>query len=124
MRDTNYIIGRNIQRFLDTQKLKQADLGTELQLPRQTISKMIHGQRMITAPELIKISSFLGIKIEELFNEKSEPQISAEPVLALMGQVNTTEAKNGIEMLDEVMDLISFHRKTIFAAQAFSEVVE
>ena len=124
MKDTNYIIGHNIQHFLDTKKIKQADLGTELQLPRQTISKMIHGQRMITAPELMKISSFLGIKIEELFNEKSKPQESIQSALALMGQVSTPEAKSGIEMLDEVMDLISFHRKTIFAAQTFSEVVE
>lgn len=61
------IIIQNINDFLRINKQSQSDLARFLNMPRQTISRMLNGQRDINGEELSEIAKFLNVDIVNLF---------------------------------------------------------
>ena len=105
----NEIIAMNISNLLSQKKKKQQDLADALDIPKQTISKMLNGARMISALELSKIANYLNVSMDSLVHEKS--QVVYSPMKVFMGEVKSAGGKAGIETAEKLMELYSFHHK-------------
>lgn len=99
---------KKIQQNLKKNNRTQTDLANYLGVSKQTMSKMLSGARMISAKELIEISNYFNIKIDDLFiKEKKDKETN--DVYALMGKVESEQAKQAIKNVDKIADLIIFH---------------
>lgn len=105
----NEVIARNISNFLSRQNKKQKDLATALEIPRQTVNKMLNGTRMISAPELCKIAQYLNVSMEELVQQKEG--IIYSPLKVFMGEVKTEAGHRGLKIAEKLIDLYSYHYK-------------
>lgn len=105
------IISNNIMNIMKQNGKKQIDLADYLGVSKQVISKMLTGGRMINAIELQKISEFLGTSMENLVKR---PEVFQETnaIKAFMGKVETQEARDGLEIADEIANLIYFYART------------
>ena len=103
------IISNNIMNIMKQNGKKQIDLADYLGVSKQVISKMLTGGRMII--ELQKISEFLGTSMENLVKR---PEVFQETnaIKAFMGKVETQEARDGLEIADEIANLICFYART------------
>ena len=110
MLDVNVIIANNILNELKKENKKQSDLAKEIGVSRQTMCKILSGARTISAIELSKIAEYLHISMESLM-KIPEKLMDTNVVRAYMGRVKTNEAKKGIEIIDELSDMILFHTK-------------
>ena len=99
------IISNNIMNIMKQNGKKQIDLADYLGVSKQVIS------RMINAIELQKISEFLGTSMENLVKR---PEVFQETnaIKAFMGKVETQEARDGLEIADEIANLICFYART------------
>lgn len=104
------IISNNIMNIMKQNGKKQIDLADYLGVSKQVISKMLTGGRMINAIELQKISEFLGTSMENLVKR---PEVFQETnaIKAFMGKVETQEARDGLEIADEIANLICFYAR-------------
>jgi transcriptional regulator with XRE-family HTH domain len=111
MVNMNEIISNNIINIMKQNGKKQIDLAGYLGVSKQIISKMLSGVRVINAVELQKIAEFLGVSMESLVKI---PQVipEANVVKAFMGRVESTEAKEGLKIADEIADMICFYART------------
>ena len=89
----NEIIAMNISNLLSQKKKKRQDLADALDIPKQTISKMLNGARMISALELSKIANYLNVSMDSLVHEKS--QVVYSPMKVFMGEVKSAGGKAG-----------------------------
>lgn len=105
----NEIIAKNISDLLTKAKKRQQDLADALNMPKQTISKMLNGARMISAPELSQIADFFGVSMDSLVKEHSP--VTYSPIKAFMGEVKSEGGKAAIETAEKLMNLYSFHYK-------------
>ncbi|MFQ9585322.1 MAG: helix-turn-helix domain-containing protein [Mediterraneibacter gnavus] len=105
------IISNNIMNIMKQNGKKQIDLADYLGVSKQVISKMLTGGRMINAIELQKISEFLGTSMDNLV-KRPEVLQETNAIKAFMGKVETQEAKNGLEIADEIANLICFYART------------
>ena len=87
MLDANMIIGNNIQAELKKENKKQVDLA-----------------------ELHKISEYLHVSIDSLMKMPKKP-MDMNVIHAFMGRVKTEEARKGIQLADELSDMILFHTR-------------
>lgn len=110
MFDVNSMIAANITEILKRQNKKQVDMAEALQMNKQTISKMLNGSRVINAIELKQIAEFLGVKMEELTKLRQD-SVDTDIVHAFMGQVNSKQAREALQIADSLSDMILFHRK-------------
>lgn len=110
MVDINTIIAGNIFVLLKKQNKKQTDLADALGTTKQTVNKMLNGTRMINAAELKSIADYLGVKMEELARI-SAVQTDTDVVHVFMGKVQSEQAKQALEIADELSDMILFHKK-------------
>ena len=110
MVDINTIIAGNIFVLLKKQNKKQTDLADALGTTKQTVNKMLNGTRMINAAELKSIADYLGVKMEEL-TRISAVQTDKDVVHVFMGKVQSEQAKQALEIADELSDMILFHKK-------------
>jgi transcriptional regulator with XRE-family HTH domain len=110
MMDMNMTIANNIFTILKQQNKKQTDLAESLQTNKQTVNKMLNGSRMIHAIELKQISDFLGVSMEELTRI---PKKAADTDIAhaVMGKVDSEQAKTALEIADKLSDMILFHSR-------------
>jgi transcriptional regulator with XRE-family HTH domain len=107
----NEIISNNIINIMKQNGKKQIDLAGYLGVSKQIISKMLSGVRVINAVELQKIAEFLGVSMESLVKIPGLiPETNA--VKAFMGRVESTEAKEGLKIADEIADMICFYART------------
>lgn len=79
----NEVIAMNISNLLKSSRKKQQDLADALNMPKQTISKMLNGARMISAPELSKIANYFSVSMDSLVQKKK--QIAYSPIKLFMG---------------------------------------
>ena len=95
---------------MEEKRKKQIDLANEMNLPKQTVSKMLNGSRMINAGELVQIAKVLDVEIVEL---TALPTINQgdNAIRAFMGKFESKNAKNALEIADELADMIIFHAK-------------
>lgn len=105
----NEVIAMNISNLLSQTKKKQQDLANALHMPKQTISKMLNGARMISAPELSQIANYFNVSMDSLVQEKA--QVVYSPIKVFMGEVKSAGGKAAIETAERLMDLYSFHHK-------------
>lgn len=110
MLDVNMMIANNIQNQLKKENRKQIDLAEEIGVSRQTMSKIMNGTRAISAIELHKISEYLRVPMEILMKIPERP-VTTDVIHAFMGRVKTPEARRGIQIADELSDMILFHTK-------------
>ena len=110
MMNINLIIANNIVAKMEEKRIKQVDLANEMNLPKQTISKMLNGSRMINAGELVQIAKVLDVEIVEL---TALPTINQgdNAIRAFMGKFESENAKNALAIADELADMIVFHAK-------------
>ena len=97
MVNMNEIISNNIINIMKQNGKKQIDLAGYLGVSKQIVSKMLSGVRVINAVELKKIPGII-------------PETNA--VKAFMGRVESTEAKEGLKIADEIADMICFYERT------------
>lgn len=111
MIDMNQMISNNIINVMKQRGKKQVELAGYLGISKQIMSKMLSGARMINAIELQRIAEFLDVSMESLVKL---PQVIPEnnTVKAFMGRVESEEAKEGLEIADEIADLICFYTRT------------
>ena len=110
MTSFNSIVGKRIQDCLDEIGWSQSRLAEELNVSRQVVNKIIHGRKNINLEEIKLIADILGISLKTLVQDKNENEIEGDPIIAFMGEVDTQEAKDGLNKAKEIMDLIIFHR--------------
>lgn len=104
------IIANNIQNKLKKENKKQIDLAERICVSRQTMSKIMNGSRAINAVELQKVSAYLHVPMETLI-KMPENSIDANVIHEFMRRVKTPEARRGIQIADELSDMILFHTK-------------
>lgn len=110
MVDMNSMIAGNILELLKNQNKKQTDLADALGTNKQTVNKMLNGTRMINAVELNAIAKYLGVKLEEL-TRITPDHADTNVVHAFMGKVQSEQAKQALQIADELSDMILFHKK-------------
>lgn len=110
MVDMNTMIANNIRAQLKKQDKKQTDLADALGTNKQTVNKMLNGTRMINAVELRSIADHLGVKMEEL-TRISSMHADINVVHAFMGKVQSEQAKQALQLADELSDMILFHKR-------------
>ena len=106
MMDINMIIASNILGILKKQGKKQIDLADGIGVSKQTVSKMLNGDRTINAVELKKIADYLKVSMESIMQMPENDVIHT-----LMGRVETKEAREALKVADEVSDMILFHSR-------------
>ena len=110
MVDMNMMIAGNILALLKKQNKKQTDLAEALGTSKQTVNKMLNGTRMISATELKSIADYLGVKMEEL--TKLSPLCADTNIVhAFMGKVQSEQARQALQIADDLSDMILFHKK-------------
>lgn len=111
MVNMNEVISNNIINVMKQNEKKQVELAGYLGVSKQIISKMLSGSRIINAIELHKIAEFLNVSMESLVKV---PEVIHETnaVKAFMGRVESQEAKEGLEIADEIADMICFYART------------
>ena len=110
MLSVNMAIANNIQIELKKEGKKQSDLANTIGVSNQTMSKIMNGARTINAIELQKISEYLHVTMETLM-KMPEYASDTNVIRAFMGRVKSEEAKKGIELADEISDMILFHTR-------------
>lgn len=110
MLSTSEIIGRNIFRILKENNIMQTELAERLNMPKQTINKILHGRRNVAIAELRQISEILNVPMEILLQEQSR-QIEMEPIKFFMGNVSSKEAKSGLLHAKNIMEMIVDHKE-------------
>ncbi|SES99167.1 Helix-turn-helix [[Clostridium] aminophilum] len=110
MVDMNAIIASNILELLKTQNKKQTDLADAIGTNKQTVNKMLNGTRMINAVELKSIANYLGVRMEEL-TRITTTHADTNIVHAFMGNVQFEQAKQALQLADELSDMILFHKR-------------
>lgn len=110
MLDVNMIIANNIQAELKKENKKQVDLAKEIGVSKQTMSKIMNGARAINVIELHKISEYLHVSMGSLTKMPKE-LADMNLICMFMERVKTEEARKGIQVADELSDMILFHSR-------------
>ena len=110
MIDVNMIIVNNIQKELTTKNISIIDLAYGINMPIETINKIMNGSKTINANDLHKIAEFLNVSLETLMKAQEFPT-GTNAVNTFMGRVKSKEAQRGIEIADELSDTILFHTR-------------
>ena len=123
MEDINVIVASNIIDLMKKNKTKQIDLAETIGVSKQIMSKMLNGSRMISIAELHKIAEYYHVKMDDLMNAPTESN-SDNVVRAFMGKVNTEAAKEALQDVDELADMIIYHAKVRENAKIMSQTWE
>lgn len=108
MINMNEVISSNIMGYLKQAGKKQIDLANYLGVSKQVISNMLGGTRTINAVELQQIASYFHIPMDKLVVIPRQV-IETNVVRAFMGKVGSDAAKKGLEIADQVADMICFY---------------
>lgn len=123
MLDINKIISENITNLLGKNGKKQIDLAEYLGVSKQVISKMLGGSRIFSAEELQSIAQYFDIDMKDHM-AITNPSLEVNAIKAFMGSVNSVEAKHGLEILDEIADMIVFYANARENLKRLSETWE
>ena len=104
MENFDLIVAQNISNQLEKNNKKQADLARYLNLPRQTISKILAGKRNLLANEITSIASFFSCEISDL--TKEERMIEDNVYAYFMGEVSDVKIKKVFEEIFTLSDII------------------
>lgn len=110
MIDVNMIIVNNIKKELATKNISVIDLAYGTNISVETINKIMNGSKTINANDLYKIAEFLNVSLETLMKVQEFPN-GTNAVNTFIGRVKSKEAQRGIEIADELSDMILFHTR-------------
>ena len=110
MIDVNMIIVNNIKKELTTKNISIIDLAYGINMPIEIMNKIMNGSKTINANDLHKIAEFLNVLLETLMKAQEFPT-GTNAVNTFMGRVKSKEAQRGIEIADELSDMILFHAR-------------
>ena len=103
MENFDMMVAHNIMELLSTQGKKQTELAKYLNLPRQTVNKILAGKRNLLANELTDIASFFNCKIEDL---TAQTHVSDQNMCAFfMGEVSKEKTKEVFKKIFELSDM-------------------
>ena len=71
MKEINNILIKNIKKYLEINRKNQSDLARFLNVPRQIVSRIINGERDITANDLDKIAKYLHVEVDDLYKNNT-----------------------------------------------------
>jgi len=75
MDEINKTIGKRIKALRGEEGLSQQDLGHALGFSRPTISQIENGERKVTAEELLRISRYFNVSMENLLDKEKGPEL-------------------------------------------------
>ena len=107
----NVIISNNIIEQLKKQGKSSKELADGIDVDIQAVNKILNGTRLITATELNKIASFLGIPMSELVKLPKTPPREVGFVAAFEDKMVSDEGRIALKNADELSDMILFHSK-------------
>ncbi len=114
-------LGERIRKLRVLKKFSQEELGKELNLPKQSISRIEKGNRKVTKEELEKIADFLSVTpkylledgwIENLYKKPYEPLNKWGIEIPLLFDEYILEEEENIDHLID-SEQISFARGTV-----------
>lgn len=108
MPDMNEIIRENIIREMKRAGKKQVELAGDIGVSRQTMSKMLGGERSVSASEIARIAEALDVSVDTLVKLRAV-KTGTNPLRVFMGKVETPEAEEALGFADILSDLICFH---------------
>jgi transcriptional regulator with XRE-family HTH domain len=123
MLDINVVVANNVIEQMKKKNVKQIELANAIGVTKQVMSKMLNGSRMINIAELHKISEYFGIKMDDLMYESTVSQ-DENVVKAFMGKVNTEAAREALNIVDELADMINYHANVRENAKIMSKTWE
>ena len=84
-------IGTNILFYLNEQNKTQVELAEGLGASKQVVNKIVKGKKALKIQELIAISDFLKISIEDIINGNKIVKEEELEAVHLSGTINKTE---------------------------------
>ncbi|MCK4261011.1 MAG: helix-turn-helix transcriptional regulator [Halanaerobiales bacterium] len=89
-------IGTNILFYIKEQNKTQVDLANGLGASKQVINKIVKGKKAIKTDELVAISDFLGVSVEELINTEKEVTGGELEAVHLYGEIKNKKTADFI----------------------------
>lgn len=109
MANQDIIIVKNIVKTLKEKQIKQSQLAEKMNLPRQTVNKMLNLTRVISATEMKQIAMILETTIDSFF-EITEENFQQNTLRNIVDKVENEKSKETILIADELINMIIFHR--------------
>ena len=110
MLNMNEVIASNIMDNLRKSGKSQIDLAHHLGISNQAMSNMLDGSQTINAVKLQKIAAFLNVPMEELVRIL-ETTREVDVVQSFIDNGYSDSAKKGLELVDQLANLICFYAK-------------
>lgn len=110
MLNMNEVIASNIMDNLRKSGKSQIDLAHHLGISNQVMSDMLDGSQTINAVKLQKIAAFLNVPMEELVRIL-ETTREVDVVQSFIDNGYSDSAKKGLELVDQLDNLICFYAK-------------
>ena len=104
------LISSNIMDNLRKSGKSRIDLAHHLGISNQTISDMLDGSRTINVEELQEIAAFLNVPMEELVRIL-ETTREVDVVQSFIDNGYSDSAKKGLELADQLANLICFYAR-------------
>jgi len=123
MVDINIVVANNIVDQMKKNNTKQIDLAKAIGVTKQVMSKMLNGSRMISIVELHKIAGYFRVQMDDLMRTPILPG-NENVVKAFMGKVNSEAAREALETIDELADMIIYHANVRENKKVMSETWE
>lgn len=101
-------IGMNILYFLKEQNKTQVDLAEGLGASKQVVNKMIKGKKAIKMSEIMAVSDYLGIPVEDIISGRNDVHEGELEAVHLYGKIENKETADfilslitNLSMMDE-----------------------
>ena len=107
----NVIISNNIIEQLKKQGKSCQELADGIRVDKKIVNEMLNGTQIITAIELNKIASFLGVPMSELVKLPKTPPREVGFVAAFEDKMVSDEGRIALKNADELSDMILFHSR-------------
>lgn len=108
MLNVDRIIADNIQSEMEKTGKTQYDLSKGTDISEQRINAIMCGAKSINAIELQKIAEYLEGPVSVLTKFPEVPEDTSLSNL-YAGRIKSEEARKGVELADELSDMILFH---------------
>lgn len=110
MIDMNFIIANNIRNTLKHSEKSPDALAEYLEYSTQTVRDKLSGVRTINGVELAKIAQFCGVPLKKLTILPKKP-VETNVVYMFIERVKTDEARKGLAIADQLIDMYLFHSR-------------
>ena len=124
MTDMNLVIAKNILASLKAKKKKQKELAKYLEVSPQIMSKIMNGERSVSAFEMKKISEFLNVSFKDLLKESDNNVDELNIPLVFMGKISSEGGRKAVELANDVADTIIFYDRIIENGKKSEEEME